>query len=76
MCQDLQILVLELKLSKTDWLVIDTYKPASLSDIAFTSEICKFYWSTHDNFLLLNDFNMAPNNTKLSELMMITNFLL
>ena len=76
MCQDLQILVLEQKLSKTDWLVIHTYKPPSLSDIAFTSETCKFYWSTHDNFLLLNNFNMAPNNTKLSELRMITNFVL
>ena len=49
--QDLEILVLELKLSKTKWLVIGTYKPASLSDIVFTSEISNiltFYRSTHD----------------------------
>ena len=60
-----------MKLSKTNWLVIGTYKPASLSDIAFTSEISNiltFYQSTHDNILLMGDFNMTPNNPKLSEL--------
>ena len=59
--QDLEILVSELKLSKTDWLVIGTYKSPSLSDIAFTSEISNiltFYWSIHDNILLMGDFNM------------------
>ena len=69
--QNLEILILELKLSKTNWLVIGTYKPPSLSDIAFTSEISNiltFYRSTHDNILLMGDFNMTPNNPKLSEL--------
>ena len=69
--QNPEILVVELKLSKTNWLVIGTYKPPSLSDIAFTSEISNiltFYWSTHDNILLMGDFNMTPNNPKLSEL--------
>ena len=59
--QDLEILVSELKLSKTDWLVIGTYKSPSLSDNAFTSEISNiltFYWSIHDNILLVGDFNM------------------
>ena len=69
--QDLEILVLELKLSKTNWLVIGSYKPPSLSDIAFKSEInniLTFYRSIHDNILLMGDFNMTPNNPKLSEL--------
>ena len=47
--QDLEILILELKLSKTNCLVIRTYKPPSLSDITFTSEIrnvLTFYRST------------------------------
>ena len=68
--QNPEILVLELKLSKTNWLVIGTYKPPSLSDIAFTSEISNiltFCRSTHDNILLMGDFNMTPNNPKLSE---------
>ena len=71
MRQDLEFLVLELKLSKTNWLVICTYKPLSLSDIAFTSEISNiltFYRSIHDNILLMGDFSMTPNNPKLSEL--------
>ena len=61
MCQDLEVLVLESKLSKTNELVIGTYKPPSLSDIPFTSEIrniLTFYRSTHDNILLMGDFNM------------------
>ena len=71
MPQDLEILILELKLSKTNWLVIGTYKPPSLGDIIFTSEIrniLTFYRSTYDNILLMGDFNMTPNNPKLSEL--------
>ena len=69
--QDLEILVLELKLSETHWLVIGTYKPPSLSEIAFTfkvSNILIFYQSTHDNILLMGNFDMTPNNPKLSEL--------
>ena len=69
--QDLEILVLELNLSKTNWLVIGTYKPSSLNDIAFTSEIrniLTFYRSTHDNILFMGDFDMTPNNPKLSDL--------
>ena len=60
-----------MKLSKTNWLVIVTYKPPSLSDIVFTSEISNiltFYRSTHDNILLMGDFNMTLSNPKLSEL--------
>ena len=71
MCQDLEILVLELKIYKTNWLVIGNYKPPSLSDIVFTPEISNnltIYQSTHDNVLLMGDFSMTPNNPKLSEL--------
>ena len=69
MRQYLEILVLELKLLKTNWLVNGTYKPPSLGDIGFTSEISNiltFYRSTHDNILLMGDFNMTQNNSKLS----------
>ena len=60
-----------MKLSQTNWLVIGTYKPPSLSDIPFTSETSNtltFYRSTHDNILLMGDFNITPNNPKSSEL--------
>ena len=60
-----------MKLSQTNRLVIGTYKPPSLSDIPFTSETSNtptFYLSTHDNILLMGDFNITPNNPKSSEL--------
>ena len=56
---------------KLNWLVIGTYKPPSLGDNTFTSEISNIitvYWSTHGNILLMGDFNMTPNNPKLIEL--------
>ena len=56
---------------KLNWLVIGTYKPPSLGDNAFTSEISNIitvYRSTHGNILLMGDFNMTPNNPKLIEL--------
>ena len=37
--QDFEILALELKLWKTNWLIIGTYKHPSLNNITFTSEI-------------------------------------
>ena len=69
--QYLAILVLESNFSKTNWLVIGTYKPPSLYDIAFISEISNiltFYRSAHNNILLTGNFKMKLNNPKLKEL--------
>ena len=70
--QDFEILALELKLLKTNWLIVGTYKPPSLSDITFTSEVAKhiltFYRSTHNNILLMGDFNMTLDNPNFNEL--------
>ena len=71
MRQDFEILTLESKLSKTNWLIIGTCKPPSLSDITFTSEIkniLTFYRLTHDNILLMGDFNMTLDNPNFNEL--------
>ena len=71
MRQDFEILALELKVLKTNWLVIGTYKPPSLSDITFIPEIkniLTFYWSTHDNILLMGNFNMTLDNPNFNEL--------
>ena len=65
MCHDFEILALELKLLKTNWLIIGTYKHPSLSDIIFTIEIkniLTFYRSTHGNILIMGDFDMALDN--------------
>ena len=46
-------------------------KPPSLNDITFTSEvrnILTLYCSSHDNILLMGDFNMTPKNPRLNEL--------
>ena len=62
MRQNFEILALELKLSKTNGLIIGTCKPPSLSDITFTSEIkniLTFYWLTSSNNLLIGDFKMS-----------------
>lgn len=68
MSQDFGILVLELTLSGTNWLIIGTYKPPSLKDITFASDIrniLKFYFLSHDNLLFMGDFNMGEfNKTK------------
>ena len=59
------------KLSKTNWLITGNYEPPSLSDITFTSEIkniLTFYRSTHDNILLMGDFNMTLDNSSFNEL--------
>ena len=71
MRQDFEILALELEFSETNWPIIGTYKPPSLSDITFTSEIkniLTFYWSTNDNILLVGDFNMTLDNPNFNEL--------
>ena len=78
MRRDLESLVSELKFTQltkftklTNWPIIGAYKPQSLNDITFTSKIrniLTFYRSSHDNILLVVDFNMTPNNPKLDGL--------
>ena len=46
-------------------------KVQPLSDITFTSDIkniSKFYWSTHDNILLIGDLHMTLDNPNFNEL--------
>ena len=56
------------ELSKTNRLIIGTYKPPPLSDITVTSKfknILSFYRLTHE---LMVDFNMALDNPNFNEL--------
>ena len=78
MRQDFEVLDLELKLLKMNWLIFGTYKPPSLSDLTFTSEvknILTFYRSTHNNILLMGDFNMTFDNPDFYELIENHDFL-
>ena len=52
--------------TKTYWPVIAAYKSQSVNDITFTSEIRNVL--TFDEILLIEDFNLTPNNSKLYEL--------
>ena len=49
--RDFRILILELKLFKSNWPVIGTYKPSSLNNIIFITEIRKIlkHKSIYDN---------------------------
>ena len=70
MRQDFEILALELKVSKTNWLIIGTYKLPSLINNTFTSEIKNvliFLRSSHGNILLMGDFNKSLGNPNLNE---------
>ena len=61
MRQDFEIL----KLMKTNWLIIGTSKPPSLSDITCTSEIknvSTFYWSIQENILLMANLTLDDLN--------------
>ena len=67
MRQGFEIPASELKHSKTNWLII----PPFLWDVTFTLEIqnvLTFYWSTHDNILLMGDFNTTLDNSNFNEL--------
>ena len=79
MRQNLEIPVFELKLAKTNWLIIRTYTPPSLNDITFTSEstnIGTFYRLFCGNILLTGDFKMTSKNQKLNKLIKIMDFVI
>lgn len=60
-----EIFALELKLSKSTWLLIGTYKPLSLNKITFISKIRKihtYHLSKYGITLLIGDFNMTHPN--------------
>ena len=53
------------------YIIIGTYKSPSLSETIFTSEIksiLTFYWSIHNNMLLMGDFNTILESPNFNEL--------
>ena len=56
---DIEILPLELRLTKRKWLILGLYKTPSSRSQIFISEVTKtltFYREKHDNILLMGDF--------------------
>ena len=66
----IEILLLELRLLNSKWLIIGTYKPLSQNEPTYVSEIQKLltYYSSYDNILLLGDFNMSFSNKNMKDL--------
>ena len=67
----IEILPLELRLLNSKWLILGTYKPPSQNEPTYVSEIQKlltYYRSSHDNILLLEDFNMSFSNKNMNDL--------
>ena len=67
----IEILPLELRLLNSKWLILGTYKPPSQTEPTYVSEIQKlltYYRSSHNNILLLGDFNMSFSNKTMKDL--------
>ena len=67
---DIEIIITELNISKTKWLVCGCYHPPSQSDEYFFYHLGKVldsFSTKYDHFALLGDFNAQENETTLSE---------
>ena len=69
---NIESVCLELNLRKRKWLVIGIYKPPSYSEDTFIKSL--FYCLTNaakefDNIVLLGDFSMVAENTKMEQLL-------
>ena len=67
---EIEILPLELALTKTKWLILGLYKTPFLRSEIFISEVIKvltFYREIYDNILQMGDLNMAPENHHLRD---------
>ena len=66
---DIEILPLELALTKRKWLILGLYKMPSLRSENFISKVktLTFYSEKYDNILLMGDFNMTPENHHLKD---------
>ena len=67
----IEILLLELRLLNSKWLILDTYKPPSQNEPTYLSEIqtlLTYYCSSYGNILSLGDFNMSFSNKNMKDL--------
>ena len=67
---DIEILPLELALTKRKWLILGLYKTPSLRSETFISEVTKaltLYSEKCENILLMGDLNITPENHHLKD---------
>ena len=75
-CQEFKegskIISFEFIVSNKKWLLLVNYKPPSQTELSFINEIklsLNFITSSYENFLLLRDFNLFPENQNLKNLL-------
>ena len=59
------VIIIELNFKKAMWLLINVYKPPSVSNTAFCKKILgtiDFYSQTYKNIVMMGDFNMQPTD--------------
>ena len=67
----IQAIPVEINFRKSKWLLLSIYRPPDLPENIFVDSISAlfdFYSSKYDNILTLGDFNIEPNDMKLSPL--------
>ena len=59
--QNMEVLLIEINLNHSKFLIIGVYKPPSINNEIFLNELgdaISYYSTMYDNFLLLGDFNI------------------
>ena len=70
--EECEIISIDFSISNKKWLLLGIYNPPSQNEALFVEQIklaLNTYSTTYENFLLLGDFNMTTENSKLQDLM-------
>ena len=70
--EEREIISIDFSILNTKWLFLGIYNPPSQNETLFVEQIklaLNTYSTTHESFLLLGDFNMTTENSKLQDLM-------
>ena len=70
--EECEIISLHFSISNKKWLLLSIYNPRSQNEASFVEQIkltLNTYSTSYENFLLIGDFNMTTENSKLQDLM-------
>ena len=70
--EEYEIISLDFSISNKKWLLLSIYNPRSQNEASFVEQIkltLNTYSTSYENFLLIVDFNMTTENSKLQDLM-------
>ena len=69
---NIESICLEINIKKRQWLVIGVYKHSSYSEVAFIKSLFSCLTNAtkeFENIVLLGDFSITPENTKMEQLL-------